>query len=105
MGDEFNLCRFLRVGDGDICLYDDNKAEKQASLKGEMPVAVSINVIAEPCSRVYDPKENIGLQDQASTPVDLLPSDTSYLSGSSVLKGVSNIGAQTVALARKRRLK
>ena len=53
----------------------------------------------------YDPRENIRLQDQASTLVELLHSDTSYPGGSSVLEGVSSIGAQTAALARNRRLK
>jgi ubiquinone/menaquinone biosynthesis C-methylase UbiE len=48
----------------------------------------------------YDPKENIRLQDQASTLVELLHSDTSYPRGSSILEAGCGIGAQTVTLAR-----
>ncbi|MFH0958684.1 MAG: methyltransferase domain-containing protein [Pseudomonadota bacterium] len=48
----------------------------------------------------YDPRENIRLQDQASTLVELLHSDTSYPRGSSVLEAGCGIGAQTVTLAR-----
>ena len=48
----------------------------------------------------YDPRENIRLQDQASTLVELLHSDTSYPSGSSVLEAGCGVGAQTVTLAR-----
>jgi cyclopropane fatty-acyl-phospholipid synthase-like methyltransferase len=48
----------------------------------------------------YDPRENIRLQDQASTLVELLHSDTSYPTGSSILEAGCGIGAQTVTLAR-----
>ncbi len=48
----------------------------------------------------YDPRENIRLQDQAFTLVELLHSDTSYPSGSSVLEAGCGVGAQTVTLAR-----
>jgi len=34
----------------------------------------------------YDPRENIRLQDQATTLVDLLHSDTAYPAGSRVLE-------------------
>lgn len=48
----------------------------------------------------YDPQENTRLQDQATTLVELLHSDTSYPAGSKVLEAGCGIGAQTVALAR-----
>ena len=47
----------------------------------------------------YDPKENQRLQDQASTLVELLHSDTSYPAGSTVLEAGCGVGAQTVTLA------
>lgn len=47
----------------------------------------------------YDPRENIRLQDQASTLVELLHSDTSYPTGSRVLEVGCGVGAQTVTLA------
>jgi SAM-dependent methyltransferase len=47
----------------------------------------------------YDPKENLRLQDQASTLVELLHSDTHYREGSSVLEAGCGVGAQTVTLA------
>ncbi len=47
----------------------------------------------------YDPKENRRLQDQASTLVELLHSDTTYPEGSSVLEAGCGVGAQTVILA------
>jgi len=48
----------------------------------------------------YKTRENIRLQDQASTLVELLHSDTSYATGSSVLEAGCGVGAQTVTLAR-----
>lgn len=48
----------------------------------------------------YDPRENIRLQDQATTLVDLLHSDTAYPAGSRVLEAGCGVGAQTVTLAR-----
>ncbi|MBZ0293135.1 MAG: methyltransferase domain-containing protein [Anaerolineae bacterium] len=48
----------------------------------------------------YDPRENIRLQDQASTLVDLLHSDTAYPAGSNVLEAGCGVGAQTITLAR-----
>lgn len=48
----------------------------------------------------YDPKESIRLQDQASTLVELLHSDTVYPAGSRVLEAGCGVGAQTVTLAR-----
>ena len=48
----------------------------------------------------YDPREHIRLQDQASTLVELLHSDTSYPAGSRVLEAGCGVGAQTVTLAR-----
>jgi len=47
----------------------------------------------------YDPRENRRLQDQASTLVELLHSDTRYPEGSTVLEAGCGVGAQTVALA------
>lgn len=48
----------------------------------------------------YDLRENIRLQDQASTLVELLHSDTSYPAGSQVLEAGCGVGAQTITLAR-----
>lgn len=48
----------------------------------------------------YDRLENVRLQDQAATLVDLLHADTSYPEGSSVLEAGCGIGAQTITLAR-----
>jgi ubiquinone/menaquinone biosynthesis C-methylase UbiE len=48
----------------------------------------------------YDPRENIRLQDQASTLVELLHSDTAYPAGSRVLEAGCGVGAQTVTLAK-----
>ncbi len=48
----------------------------------------------------YEYRENIRLQDQASTLVELLHSDTSYPAGSRVLEAGCGIGAQTVTLAQ-----
>jgi len=47
----------------------------------------------------YDPRENLRLQDQASTLVQLLHADTAYPEGSSVLEAGCGVGAQTVTLA------
>ena len=47
----------------------------------------------------YDHRENMRLQDQASTLVELLHSDTSYPAGSRVLEAGCGVGAQTVTLA------
>ena len=49
----------------------------------------------------YDLKENIRLQDQASTLVELLHSDTVYPAGCHVLEAGCGVGAQTVTLAGK----
>ena len=48
----------------------------------------------------YDPRENVRLQDQASTLVELLHSDTKYPAGSEVLEAGCGVGAQTVTLAQ-----
>jgi cyclopropane fatty-acyl-phospholipid synthase-like methyltransferase len=48
----------------------------------------------------YEHRENLRLQDQASTLVELLLSDTSYPAGSRVLEAGCGVGAQTVTLAR-----
>jgi SAM-dependent methyltransferase len=47
----------------------------------------------------YDPRENLRLQDQASSLVELLHSDTAYPEGSRVLEAGCGVGAQTVTLA------
>jgi SAM-dependent methyltransferase len=49
----------------------------------------------------YDSRENVRLQDQARTLVELLHSDTSYPPGSVVLEAGCGVGAQTVTLARR----
>lgn len=48
----------------------------------------------------YDHRENLRLQDQASTLVELLHSDTSFPAGSRVLEAGCGVGAQTITLAR-----
>ncbi len=48
----------------------------------------------------YDPRENIRLQDQATTLAELLHHDTIYPAGSRVLEAGCGVGAQTVTLAR-----
>jgi ubiquinone/menaquinone biosynthesis C-methylase UbiE len=48
----------------------------------------------------YDHRENIRLQDQASTLVELLHADTFYPAGSRVLEAGCGVGAQTSTLAR-----
>ena len=48
----------------------------------------------------YDLRENIRLQDQASTLVQLLHSDTIYPTGSIVLEAGCGVGAQTITLAK-----
>jgi len=48
----------------------------------------------------YDPRENIRLQDQASTLVELLHADTTYPAGSKILEAGCGVGAQTITLAR-----
>jgi len=47
----------------------------------------------------YDSRENMRLQDQASTLIELLHSDTSYPEGSQVLEAGCGVGAQTITLA------
>lgn len=48
----------------------------------------------------YDLRENIRLQDQANTLVQLLHSDTFYPAGSRVLEAGCGVGAQTITLAQ-----
>jgi ubiquinone/menaquinone biosynthesis C-methylase UbiE len=48
----------------------------------------------------YEQRESRRLQDQASTLVELLHSDTSYPEGSRVLEAGCGVGAQTVTLAQ-----
>jgi ubiquinone/menaquinone biosynthesis C-methylase UbiE len=47
----------------------------------------------------YDQRENIRLQDQASSLVELLHADTRFPSGSKVLEAGCGVGAQTITLA------
>ena len=56
--------------------------------------------MAEDYVHGYDVKENLRLQDQASTLVELLHSDTCYPSGSRVLEAGCGVGSQTIILAR-----
>ena len=49
----------------------------------------------------YDPRENLRLQDQASTLEELLHADTAYPAGSRVLEAGCGVGAQTVILAAR----
>ena len=49
----------------------------------------------------YDSRENLRLQDQASTLVELLHCDTRYPAQSRVLEAGCGVGAQTVTLARQ----
>lgn len=48
----------------------------------------------------YDPRENLRLQDQAGTLVELLHADTAYPPGSRVLEAGCGVGAQTLTLAK-----
>ncbi len=48
----------------------------------------------------YNQRENIRLQDQASTLEDLLHSDTFFPSGSKVLEAGCGVGAQTITIAK-----
>jgi len=48
----------------------------------------------------YDARENVRLQDQAATLVELLHGDTAYPAGSRVLEAGCGVGAQTLTLAR-----
>jgi len=48
-----------------------------------------------------DPREHLRLQDQASTLVELLHSDTRYPDGDTVLEAGCGVGAQTIILASK----
>lgn len=48
----------------------------------------------------YETKENVRLQDQASTLTELLHSDTIYPAGSKVLEAGCGVGAQTIILAK-----
>ena len=47
----------------------------------------------------YEQRENIRLQDQASTLVELLHSDTRYPTGDQVLEAGCGVGSQTITLA------
>jgi ubiquinone/menaquinone biosynthesis C-methylase UbiE len=60
----------------------------------------TVGLMRESYVHGYELSEAIRLQDQASTLVDLLHSDTSYPPGSRVLEAGCGVGAQTVTLAR-----
>ena len=49
----------------------------------------------------YHPRENMRLQDQASTLEEILHSDTHFPPGSRILEAGCGVGAQTVPLAKK----
>jgi tRNA G46 methylase TrmB len=49
----------------------------------------------------YDHRENIRLQDQASTLAELLHHDTAYPAKSRILEPGCGVGAQTISLVRK----
>jgi ubiquinone/menaquinone biosynthesis C-methylase UbiE len=48
----------------------------------------------------YDPRENLRLQDQASTLVELLHADTIYPAGSRILEAGCGVAAQTITLSQ-----
>lgn len=56
--------------------------------------------MSQPYVHGYDPRESLRLQDQASTLVELLHSDTVYPPGSRVLEAGCGVGAQTITLAK-----
>jgi len=56
--------------------------------------------MSRPYVHGYSPAEAIRLQDQASSLVELLHSDTAYADGDTVLEAGCGVGAQTVTLAR-----
>ena len=56
--------------------------------------------MSKPYVHGYGPAEAMRLQDQASTLVELLHSDTAYPAGETVLEAGCGIGTQTVTLAR-----
>ena len=56
--------------------------------------------MVDPYVHGYHPRESTRLQDQATTLVDLLHSDTFYPPGSLVLEAGCGVGAQTVPLAK-----
>src|SRR5438128_3490370 len=60
-----------------------------------------MGTVSETYVHGYNPRENLRLQDQAGTLVDLLHSDTSYEPGSVVLEVGCGVGAQTVTLAQR----
>ena len=58
------------------------------------------DLASNPYVHGHGPREIVRLQDQASTLVDLLHSDTAYPAGSTVLEAGCGSGAQTIILAR-----
>jgi ubiquinone/menaquinone biosynthesis C-methylase UbiE len=56
--------------------------------------------VSRPYVHGYDERESTRLQDQASSVLELLHSDTRYPAGASVLEAGCGTGAQTVTLAR-----
>lgn len=55
--------------------------------------------MSKPYVHGYNQREALRLQDQATTLVELLHSDTAYAAGDSVLEAGCGVGAQTVTLA------
>jgi len=56
--------------------------------------------MTKPYVHGYHTRENIRLQDQASTLMELLHSDTAYPAGNHILEAGCGVAAQTVALAQ-----
>ncbi|HAJ26937.1 MAG TPA: SAM-dependent methyltransferase [Syntrophus sp. (in: bacteria)] len=82
----------MPYSNGDLCSESNTLYPHWRVILGETMKAAYIHG--------YNPRENIRLQDQASTLVELLHSDTLYPAGSRVLEAGCGVGAQTVTLAR-----
>jgi protein-L-isoaspartate O-methyltransferase len=75
-------------------------AALQSIIEKKLNICLNEEPMATGYVHGYDPRENLRLQDQASTLVELLHFDTCYPAGSRVLEAGCGVGAQTVALAR-----
>jgi ubiquinone/menaquinone biosynthesis C-methylase UbiE len=84
---------------------------KFIAIKNSMHSSIILNgnaVLAQACVVImntdyvhgYEFRENVRLQDQANTLVELLHSDTAYPEGHTVLEAGCGVGAQTVTLAQ-----
>ncbi len=87
-----------------ITASEQARSTGSAGKGARLPVALVLDRQNETMTKAYvhgyDPRENIRLQDQATTLVDLLHADTAYPAGSRVLEAGCGVGAQTVTLAR-----